>query len=133
MSTQVISIDPYYPESEKIAYAAKIIRQGGLVVFPTETVYGIGADMNNKKAIARLREVKKRAEDKPFSILISHVNQLSNLTNYDNPVLFKMIDQYWPGPLTVIVPAKEDGQTVGIRMPDHAVALNMVKESQSEK
>ena len=131
MSTQVITIDPHYPELDKIVYAAKVIRQGGLVVFPTETVYGIAADFNNPKSMARLREVKRRAENKPFSILIAHTSNLPALTSFHNPVLYKMIDQYWPGPLTVVVPAKEEGQTVGIRIPDHAVALSMVRESQS--
>lgn len=131
MSTQVISIDPFYPELDKISYAANIIRQGGLVVFPTETVYGVAADFKNPKSMARLREVKKRAADKPFSILISHTSNLPSLTSSQSTVLYKMIDQFWPGPLTVVVPSREEGKTVGIRIPDHAVALSLVRESQS--
>ena len=68
MKTQVITIHPRYPELDKIAQCAKIIRQGGLVVFPTETVYGVAADYSNPQAIARLREIKKRSAEKPFSI-----------------------------------------------------------------
>ncbi len=130
MGTQVISVNPYYPEMDKVAYAAKIIRQGGLVVFPTETVYGVAADYNNPKAMVRLREVKKRSENKPFSIMIANTNSLSVLTSYQGTTLYKMIDKYWPGPLTIVASSPEEGKTIGIRMPDHAVALNIVKESQ---
>ena len=66
MKTTVLKIDPEFPELERIASCAKVIRQGGLVIFPTETVYGIAADYNNEKAMARLRAVKQRPEEKPF-------------------------------------------------------------------
>ena len=130
MKTKIISIDPQYPDLGKITYCARIIRQGGLVIFPTETVYGIAADYSNSKVMQRLREVKKRSPDKPFSILISQLGLISNHTSMTNPLLYKLIDKYWPGPLTVVVPAKEEGKTIGVRMPDHAIALKLVQESQ---
>ena len=70
MKTEVLNIHPVYPELDKIDRCAKIIRQGGLVIFPTETVYGIAANFANPKAIERLRQVKKRSNDKLFSVLI---------------------------------------------------------------
>ena len=130
MKTEVIKVHPQYPEPDRIARCAKVIRQGGLVIFPTETVYGIAADFNNPKAIARLREVKKRSDDKPFSILISQKGLISNYTSAGEPVVYKFIDQYWPGPLTVIVPARSGSATIGIRMPDHVIALKLVQEAQ---
>ncbi len=130
MKTKIISIDPQYPDLGKITYCARIIRQGGLVIFPTETVYGIAADYSNSKVMQRLREVKKRSPDKPFSILIAQLGLISNHTLMTNPLLYKLIDKYWPGPLTVVVPAKEEGKTIGVRMPDHAIALKLVQESQ---
>lgn len=130
MKTEIITIHPQSPETDKIARCAKVIRHGGLVVFPTETVYGIAADFNNPKAMARLRQVKKRSETKPFSILISQKGLISNYTSINDPIVYKFIDQYWPGPLTVIVPMRDDEDTIGIRMPDHLIALRLVQETQ---
>ncbi|MEI7999141.1 MAG: L-threonylcarbamoyladenylate synthase [Candidatus Omnitrophota bacterium] len=127
--TKVLKINPAVPEPEKIAEAARIIRQGGLVIFPTETVYGIAADSNNPKAMERLCHVKQRGEDKPFSILVAQRGIVENYSNYTNPNLYKLIDKYWPGPMTVILPTKQEGETIGIRMPDHTIALRLVEES----
>jgi tRNA threonylcarbamoyl adenosine modification protein (Sua5/YciO/YrdC/YwlC family) len=130
LKTEIIEIDPQYPDLREIARCAKIIRKGGLVVFPTETVYGIAADFSNPQAMARLRGVKRRSEDKPFSILIAQAGLIANYTSITDTKLYKLIDAYWPGPLTVVVPAKEAGKTIGVRMPDHPVALRLVQESQ---
>jgi len=100
------------------------------VIFPTETVYGLGADFGNKKALERLKEVKRRSEDKPFSVMIDKPTKILHLTSYNNPALYKLINKFWPGPLTVIVPAKDSQGTWGIRVPDHAVALRLVAHSQ---
>lgn len=118
------------PEFESIVEAANVLREGGLVIFPTETVYGIAADFNNPVAIKRLREVKRRNDTKPFSILISHKGIVENYSEYNDPRLYKLIDEYWPGPLTVIVPSRQHGETIGIRMPDNIIALRMVDQSQ---
>lgn len=129
MKTEVITVHPQFPEDDKIAYCAKILRQGGLVIFPTETVYGIAADFNNPKAMTRLREVKRRSPDKPFSILVAQKGLIANYSSTIDPRVYKLIDRYWPGPLTVIVPAMTDDKTIGIRMPDHAIALKLVQEA----
>ena len=129
MKTKVLTINSAVPEPDKIAEAARVIRQGGLVIFPTETVYGIAADSNNPKAMERLKKVKHRTDNKRFSILVAQRGIIDNYTSYTEPNLYKLIDKYWPGPLTVIVPAKEEGETVGVRMPDHTIALRLVEES----
>lgn len=129
MKTKVLTINSAVPEPDKIAEAARVIRRGGLVVFPTETVYGIAADSNNPKAMERLKKVKHRAQDKPFSILVAQRGIIDNYSSYTEPNLYKLIDKYWPGPLTVIVPAREEGATIGVRMPDHTIALRLVEES----
>lgn len=130
MKTRVVKVHPVNPEFDSIIEAATVIREGGLVIFPTETVYGVAADFNNPVAIRRLRQVKRRDDNKPFSILIAHRGIIENYTAYNDPRLFKLIDEYWPGPLTVIVPARTEGATIGIRMPDHMIALRMVEQSQ---
>jgi tRNA threonylcarbamoyl adenosine modification protein (Sua5/YciO/YrdC/YwlC family) len=129
MKTKILKINPAVPEPEKIAEAARIIRQGGLVIFPTETVYGIAADSNNPKAMERLDKVKRRTENKPYSMLVAHRGIVENYSNYTTPHLYKLIDKYWPGPMTIIVPSKQEGHTIGIRMPDHTIALRLVEES----
>ncbi|MBI3617168.1 MAG: threonylcarbamoyl-AMP synthase [Candidatus Omnitrophica bacterium] len=130
MKTEIIELHPQFPDSRKISYCANVIRKGGLVVFPTETVYGVGANLANDAAMRRLREVKKRAPDKPFSILISQVGLISNYTPATDPALYKLIDTYWPGPLTVVVPGKQEDQTIGVRMPNHPIALRLVQDAQ---
>ena len=133
MKTHIITVDHQYPDMDKISYCASVLRQGGLVVFPTETVYGIAADFNNEQAIERLRAVKKRSADKPFSILVAQRAKIFHLTDSNEPVLYKFIDRFWPGPLTVVVASKgsrEDRKTLGVRMPDHMVALNLIQEAE---
>jgi len=130
LKTDIVPIRSDFPELAKIAYCAKVIRHGGLVIFPTETVYGIAADYNNPKAMQRLREVKKRTENKPFSIHIAQKGLVYNYTSMTDPRLYKLIDHCWPGPLTVVVPARVANQTIGIRMPHNNIALMLVQESQ---
>ncbi len=130
MKTEIIEVHPEYPDAGKIAYCARIIRQGGLVIFPTETVYGVAADYSNPQAMQRLSEIKKRPDNKPFSVLISQKGLISNYTSSRETMLYKLIDAFWPGPLTIVVPAKEDGKTIGVRMSDNLIALKLVQESQ---
>lgn len=130
MKTEIIKVHPAFPDIDAISKCAKMIRQGGLVIFPTETVYGIAADIFNPQAMKRLRAVKKRSQDKPFSVLISQTGLISNYTSMGKTALYKLIYHYWPGPLTLVVPEKENpDQTIGIRMPDNVIALKLVQES----
>ncbi len=129
MKTKILEINPKQPEADRILEAAHVVHEGGLVIFPTETVYGIAADCANPVAMRRLREVKRRSEGKPFSVMISQKELIRNYTHCGDPKLFKLIDKYWPGPLTVIVPTEEAGATIGIRIPDHPVALKLVQNS----
>jgi L-threonylcarbamoyladenylate synthase len=127
--TKILKVNPESPEADRILEAARVVHQGGLVIFPTETVYGIAADHANPQAMKRLREVKRRSEDKPFSVMIAQKELVRNYTAYADPKLFKLIDRYWPGPLTVIVPAEKKGETIGIRIPDHPVAMKFVENA----
>lgn len=129
MKTEVVKINPDYPEFDKVAAAAKVVRQGGLVIFPTETVYGIAANYQNARAMERLRAVKQRPEEKPFAIMIAQKGMISNYTASREPMIYKLIDACWPGPLTVVVPSLEAGRTVGLRMPHHKLAQQLVQEA----
>jgi len=129
LKTEIIKLDPRFPDFAAISRAAKLVRQGGLVIFPTETVYGIAANAGHPPALERLRAVKQRPENKPFTVMIPKKDDLLRLTACRVPALFKLIDPYWPGPLTVIVPDRIGGKTLGLRIPNHRVALALVREA----
>ena len=101
--------------------AAKVLRAGGLVAFPTETVYGLGADATNPRAIERLNHVKGRPPEKPYSVHVHSVDQVRGYVRAIPPVALRLIERFWPGPLTIVMPA-DNGQTVGFRFPNHPVA-----------
>jgi L-threonylcarbamoyladenylate synthase len=122
---------------EAIRQAAVIIRQGGIVAFPTETVYGLGADALNPLAVARIFEVKRRPY---FDPLIAHVASPADVRKLVKEIpsnANKLIQRFWPGPVTVVLLKKEnipDIVTAGlpsiaVRMPDHPMALSLIKES----
>ena len=124
-------------ESEIVARAGRIIRQGGLVAFPTETVYGLGGDAFNPRSAAGIYAAKGRPSDNP---LIVHISQLSDLDRVSDKVpddARRLAERFWPGPLTIIMykkdslPDETTGglNTVAVRMPDHPVALALIRES----
>ena len=128
ISTEIIKIDPENPQTQKILRAAQVLREGGLVIFPTETVYGIGANMLNKNALKRLYEIKQRPQDKPFSIHISREGEAENYAQEIPPAAYRLMAKFWPGPLTLILKAN-DGSTVGLRFPDNEIALKVISEA----
>ena len=128
MKTEIIQINAEEPEPEKVKRAAAILKAGGLVVIPTETVYGIAANMLNEKTIKRLYEVKQRPKDKPFSIHIASKEEVERYARDILPFAYRLIERFWPGPLTLVLKSKENGK-VGLRMPNHKVALSIIKEA----
>jgi Sua5/YciO/YrdC/YwlC family protein len=127
MNTQVIKINPNEPEIDKISRCVKVLKNGGLVAFPTETVYGLGANLLNKKAIQRLYEVKKRHEGKPFSVQVADKDKVEELAVNLSPAAYKLMDKFWPGPLTLILPSRQ-GANIGIRIPKNTIALRLLRE-----
>ena len=114
------------PDAAALSEAAAIVRRGGLVAFPTETVYGLGADATNPEAIARLNQAKGRPPDKPYSLHVHSHDQVRELAGSIPPLAERLIGRFWPGPLTIVMPSR-DGKTLGFRMPDHPVALAFLK------
>ena len=120
--------------------AAVSLIAGNLVAFPTETVYGLGADASNQQAIARIYEVKGRPTDHPLIVHISSINNLDKWAKDIPNYAIKLARAFWPGPMTLILPrtdlAKDfitGGQNnVGIRVPAHTVALSLLKEFESQ-
>ena len=111
-----------------ITYGAKVLREGGLVAFPTETVYGLGANALKKKALDNLYRAKARRRSKPFSILISDFKIIKRMGCALTAEAESVLDGFWPGPLTAILKARS-GKKIGFRMPDNRVALELVKKS----
>ena len=105
----------------QLAEAAACVRAGGLVAFPTETVYGIAAHAWDRAAVARLQQVKGRPSDKPFTFHLWDARQAAALARAVPAPAQRLMDALWPGPLTIILPGR-DTPTVGLRLPDHPVA-----------
>jgi L-threonylcarbamoyladenylate synthase len=121
----------------KITEASWIIRNGGLVAFPTETVYGLGANALNRFAVAKIFELKERPSFDPLIVHIASFDDLAKLTAGLNENVMRLAKCFWPGPLTIVLPKSDivpdivtSGlDTVGIRMPDNKIALALIKES----
>ena len=135
--TIVLKVDAENPEIEVIRIAADTIKKGGLVAFPTETVYGLGADALNPKAVKALFKAKKRPLDNPPIVHVGHVQDVYRLAREVPPKAEKLMEKFWPGPLTLIFKRSEivpdvtvSGlDTVAVRMPRHKVALALIRES----
>jgi L-threonylcarbamoyladenylate synthase len=131
-----IKIDPEKPDSAAIKLAADAIRRGELVVFPTETVYGLAADALNDDAVRRVFEAKHREENQPLPVQIAGLDHLSRVSSDISKNAELLGKRFWPGPLTMVVKKSEaisdlvSGglDTVGVRVPDHPVALALLRE-----
>jgi L-threonylcarbamoyladenylate synthase len=118
-----------------IAHAADLLRQGRLVAFPTETVYGLGADASNPDAVAAIFKAKGRPADHPLIVHIGDVACLGDWASVMPEAALKLAQRFWPGPLAIILNKKPEvplavtggQQTVGLRMPDHPVALALLR------
>ena len=128
MITATLKVNPENPEIDKIKFAAAILIEGGIVAFPTETVYGLGANARNKDAVGRIYEIKKRPQGKPLTIHIAELEKLKEITGEISPLAQQLIKRFWPGPLTLILNSKE-GEKVGIRMPKGTIPSLLIKES----
>ena len=125
-STKIVKLDSLNLKIDYLKEAADILGNGGLVIIPTETVYGIAANMADAGAIERLYKIKQRPKDKPFSLLIDTKEKIENLAQ-DIPVsAYKLMDKFWPGPLTLILKLRNKDTTIGIRMPDDNIALRII-------
>jgi L-threonylcarbamoyladenylate synthase len=122
-----------------VLHAAEIIKKGGLVAFPTETVYGLGADAFNPLAVARIFEVKKRPSFDPLIVHVANSADVEKLVKEIPLNAKKLTERFWPGPLTVVLFKEEDIPdivtaglpTLAIRMPSHPMALSLIRESNS--
>ncbi len=136
-NTEIVKISNLFVSKSKIKKMASIIKSGNVVAFPTETVYGLGANALNSNAVNKIFKAKGRPSDNPLIVHISNYDQLDKLTTYIPINAKKLMDKFWPGPLTIIlkktnlVPDETTAKrpSVGIRMPNHKIALALIEQS----
>ena len=120
---------------EKLKEPAKIIRDGGIVIFPTETVYGIGTNGLDEKAIKKIYEVKQRSFNKPISLLVNNIEMVNKIAKNISKLEYEIMETFFPGPLTIILEKRSiipniltaNTNTVGIRMPSSEIAKKLIE------
>lgn len=135
--TRILPVDPDHPEASVMAEAAAIIRRGGLVAFPTETVYGLGANALSADAVAGIFRAKERPAYDPLIVHIAEIDALSVVVVEIPEVVWDLAAAFWPGPLTLILRRSSrvpdlvtaDGETVAVRLPAHPVARALIAAS----
>ena len=134
-SDKVRKIDCANPETGIIAEAARIIRNGGVVVFPTRSLYGLGAYAFNAKAVNRIFHIKQSPVNKPILVLIKDKDELDKLAALVSPAATAIMERFWPGMVSIVFQAKEGlaanltagTKKIGIRLPGHNIAYKLVK------
>lgn len=138
MDTQIIKIDITVPGWEnQLDTAAQVLRSGGIVAFPTETVYGLGANALDSQAVEGIYKAKGRPADNPLIVHIADFNDIDVLAGVIPKVVPLLMDTFWPGPLTLVMPKSQkipsiitaELDTVGIRMPSHPIALALIRKA----
>lgn len=133
----LLKIHPDNPGQRQIAKAVEILRDGGVIIFPTDTVYGLGCDIMNSKAVERVARIKGIAIEKAnFSFICESLSQLTDYARHVNNPTFKLMKQCLPGPFTFILDASTNvprifrsrKKTIGIRIPDNNITLELVRE-----
>ena len=130
-SLKMLRIDPLHPAHELINEAALVIKNGGVIAFPTRHLYGLGADAFNADAVNRVFEIKRRPHDKPLLVLIDKSYDLIRLVQQVPNSATRIMKRFWPGAVTIVFRAKHilptnltaGTEKIGVRMPEHPVAL----------
>ncbi len=131
----MLSVHPVTPQARHIRRAADVLRNDGVIVYPTDTVYGLGCDITNKHAVERIVRIKGRDPKKPMSFVcadLTHISRYARVSNF----AYRILKRFLPGPYTFVLEASREvprllltkQKTVGIRIPDHPVCLGLVKE-----
>ena len=136
MSAEILRVHPDEPQPDRIDYIVSCLRKGGVVALPTDTFYGLAVDPVNLAAVEQIYQIKTRQKHKPLSLLISGLAQAYELARDTDPLLDKLADRFWPGPLTIIVragtklPLRSTANTgnVALRVPEAAICRAVVSE-----
>lgn len=128
--TLILKIDPVNPESDLISQAVAVLKDGGVIAYPTETFYGLGVDATNEKAVERLFAVKGRDFKNPIPVVVGNIVHLNQVVTDVPPLAQELIGRYWPGPLTLVfgaaavIPNRLTAETgkIGVRISSHPIA-----------
>ncbi len=131
----MLAVNPDNPQLRLIRQIVECLKQGGVIAYPTDTIYGLGCDIFNKKGVKKIYQIKQRDPRKPFSFICADLSDVSNYAQVSN-LAFKIMKRYLPGPYTFVLQASRivpdvlttRQKTVGIRIPDNPVALSIVRE-----
>lgn len=131
----LLRINPENPQMRLVNRAVEVLKQGGVIAYPTDTVYGIGCDIFNRKGLKKIYQIKQRDPRKPFSFICSDLSEVANYAQVSN-FAFKILKRHLPGPYTFVLEATRivpdllvtRQKTVGIRIPDHPIPLALVRE-----
>lgn len=137
MRTQVIKVNLEPIESSKIDLIRKVLQKDGLVVYPTETFYGLGANCYSEKAVIRVYDLKQRDWEKPLSVIVSGMDMAEEIISERPELFYHFSERFWPGPLTLVLKASEEfpeyvtgpSKTIGIRWPEHKWLNFLVKKT----
>ncbi|MEO5333643.1 MAG: L-threonylcarbamoyladenylate synthase [Magnetococcus sp. YQC-5] len=130
-----ISIHPKNPQQRLIAQVAESVRQGGIIVYPTDTTYGLGCAISNRKGVERILWIKHLATSHQLSILVSDLSDIARYARVDNAT-YRLLKRFLPGPYTFILEATREvpksilpkRKTIGLRIPDHPICLSLLRE-----
>jgi len=131
---EILKIHPKDPQARHLERAATVLKGGGVVIYPTDTVYGIGCDVTCREAIQRIAQIKGRSDKKPFSFICADLSEISRFARISDPA-FRILRRCLPGPYTFVfrgtaeVPRllRSKQKTVGVRIPDHPVSGALVR------
>jgi tRNA threonylcarbamoyl adenosine modification protein (Sua5/YciO/YrdC/YwlC family) len=131
----ILSLNPENPQQRLVKRVVECLKQGGVIAYPTDTIYGLGCDIFNKKGVKKIYQIKQRDPRKPFAFICADLSDVSNYAQVSN-FAFKIMKRYLPGPYTFVLEASRvvpdllttRQKTVGIRIPDNAIALSIVRE-----
>lgn len=121
--------------SDQLEECTRVLKQGGLIIFPTDTFYGLGAMVNHSSAVDRIYDLKGRDRSNPLSVVVFNVEMAMSLVTGASPEARCLMDEFWPGPLTLMLPARSDYSSfavskegrIGIRIPDHPLTLTLLQ------
>jgi len=130
-----VEINPFNPQPRLISQAVAVLKKGGVIAYPTDTMYGIGCDIFQQKAVKRVHQIKNRPKHKPFSFMCSSLKNISEYSHVSNTA-YRLMRKNLPGPYTFVLPGTKlvpkimltKQKTVGIRVPDNPICLAIIKE-----
>lgn len=137
VETKIIKIDPHRMDASHMDMIVRVLRKGGVIAYPTDTFYGLGVNCFSQKAVQRIYRLKKRQPSKPLSVLVSDRDMVRSLAKEIPSLFWKLTEQFWPGPLTVVLKASSalpremlgPGDSVGIRLPGVSWLQDLIVET----